>query len=50
MILKKKKKKGLDGPGCRDIHCLVDNRIDSVPIYTKNVCCPTGYKRSNTLS
>ncbi|EFX79782.1 hypothetical protein DAPPUDRAFT_304363 [Daphnia pulex] len=35
---------GLNGPGCRDTQCLIDNRIGCVPVYTENVCCPTSYK------
>ena len=35
---------GLNGKGCRDTHCLVDNRVGCVPVYTENVCCPTSYK------
>lgn len=35
---------GLNGPGCRDVHCLIDNRKGCVPVYTENVCCPTSYR------
>lgn len=36
--------KGLDGPGCREVHCVIDNRIGCVPVYVSGVCCPIGYK------
>lgn len=35
---------GLEGPGCRDAHCVVDNRIGCVPVYAPGVCCPISYK------
>ncbi|KAI9565498.1 hypothetical protein GHT06_009290 [Daphnia sinensis] len=35
---------GLNGPGCRETQCLIDNRVGCVPVYTDNVCCPTSYK------
>ena len=35
---------GLDEHSCREIHCLIDNRIGCVPVFTEGVCCPTSYK------
>lgn len=34
----------MDGPGCRDAHCVIENRIGCVPVYVSGVCCPINYK------
>jgi len=36
--------KGLNEHSCREIHCVVDNRIGCVPVYVEGVCCPISYK------
>lgn len=35
---------GLNGPGCRDIHCLMDVRFNCVPIFTDGKCCPIDWR------
>ena len=40
---------GLNENSCREIHCVVDNRIGCVPVYVDGVCCPISYKCGKCL-
>lgn len=41
---------GLYGPGCQEVHCILDDRIGCNPVYTPGVCCPTSYKCNSPIT
>ncbi|XP_057371637.1 uncharacterized protein LOC130692528 isoform X1 [Daphnia carinata] len=41
---------GLFGPGCQEVHCILDDRIGCTPVYTPGICCPTSYKCNSPIT
>ena len=43
-------KTGLQGLGCREVNCILDNRIGCNPVYSPGVCCPTSYRCNSPIA
>nr|CAH0105063.1 unnamed protein product [Daphnia galeata] len=41
---------GLQGLGCREVNCILDNRIGCNPVYSPGVCCPTSYRCNSSIA